>query len=61
MEITKEEFNDKFQQGLDALLAAMAEEEQIAPEKFFSMACVLENLVFFSPVIYGLIQNSKKI
>lgn len=60
MEITKEEFQNKFQEGLDTILAAMAEHEQIAPEKFFSMACVLENLAFFSPVIYGLLQNSKK-
>jgi hypothetical protein len=61
MEITKEEFHDKFQDSLDAILAAMAEHEEIAPEKFFSMACVLENLAFFSPVIYGVLQDSKKI
>jgi hypothetical protein len=61
MEITKEEFNDQFRESLDALLAAMAEHENIAPEKFFSMACVLENLAFFSPVIYGVLQDSKKI
>jgi hypothetical protein len=61
MEITKEEFNDQFCESLDALLTAMAEHEDIAPEKFFSMACVLENLAFFSPVIYGVLQDSKKI
>jgi hypothetical protein len=61
MDITQEEFNDKFQQGLDALLTAMAEHEEIAPEKFFSMTCVLENLAFFSPVLYGILQSSKKI
>ena len=61
MEITKEAFNDKFQETLDDLLIAMAQQEEISPEKFFSMACVLENLAFFSPILYGLLQNSKKI
>lgn len=61
MQITQEEFDDKFREGLDALLAALAEHEQIAPEKFFSMACMLENLAFFSPVLYGLIRNSKEV
>jgi hypothetical protein len=60
MEITKEAFDDKFRETVDALLLAMAEQEEIAPEKFFSMACILENLAFFSPVIYGALQSSKK-
>lgn len=60
MEMTKEEFEDKFRETLDSLLEGMAENSEIDLKKFYSMACFLENLVFFSPVIYGMIKNSKK-
>jgi hypothetical protein len=60
MEITKEEFNEKFRETLDTLLENMAEHPEIDPNKFFSMACMLENLAFFGPVIYGALQHSKK-
>lgn len=60
MEITPQEFDDKFRETVDTLLFAMAEHAEIDPEKFYSMACILENLAFFSPVLYGAIQNSKK-
>ena len=60
MEITKEEFNDQFRETVDTLLLAMAEHAEIDLEKFYSMACMLENLAFFSPVIYGAILKSKK-
>jgi len=59
MNITKEEFDDKFRNVVDDLLVAMAEHNEINPEKFYSMACILENLAFFSPIIYGAMQNSK--
>jgi hypothetical protein len=61
MEITQEEFDDKFRESVDNLLLAMAEHTEINPDKFYSMACILENLAFSSPVIYGAIQGSKKI
>jgi hypothetical protein len=60
MEITKEEFDNTFQNTLDNILSAMAGEAEIDPQKFYSMACILENLAFFSPVIYGLLRDSKK-
>ena len=60
MELTKEEFNDQFRETVDTLLLSMAEHAEIDLEKFYSMACMLENLAFFSPVIYGAIQKSKK-
>jgi hypothetical protein len=59
MEMTKEAFDDKFQESLDEILLAMAEHADIAPEKFYSMACLLENLAFFSPVLYGILQEAK--
>lgn len=61
MDLTKEEFNDKIQETMDNILLAMAEHEDINPEKFYSMTCILENLAFFSPVIFGALKNSKKI
>lgn len=60
MGMTKEEFDEKFTGTLDALLEAMAENPDIDPEKFYSMTCILENLRFFSPVLYGAILNKKQ-
>ncbi|MCC9137015.1 hypothetical protein ACFSKU_05615 [Pontibacter silvestris] len=62
MEMTEKEFDKRFIETLDSLLVAMAENSEIDPNKFYGMACVLENLRYFSPVIYGAIQNqnSKK-
>ncbi|WP_026464263.1 hypothetical protein [Adhaeribacter aquaticus] len=59
MDITQEEFGEKFQETVDTLILAMAEHEEVNMEKFYSMACVLENLAFFSPVIYGAITKAK--
>ncbi|GAB3536205.1 hypothetical protein GCM10027443_26150 [Pontibacter brevis] len=58
--MTKEEFDGKFKETLDNILLAMAENSEIDLNKFYSMACVLENLRFFSPVIYGAIKNKKE-
>ncbi|MFD2247567.1 hypothetical protein [Pontibacter ruber] len=58
--MTEEEFDIKYTEALDTLLGAMAENEEIDHRKFYSMTCILENLRFFSPVIYGVIQNAKK-
>ena len=57
--MTKEEFEHKFGESMDALLEAMAENPEIDPEKFYGMACILENLRFFSPVLYGAIKSKK--
>jgi hypothetical protein len=60
MHLNEEEFNAEFTEALDAVLAAMAESPEIDPAKFYSMVCVLENLQFFSPVIFGALRNSPK-
>lgn len=60
MNVTKEEFDEKCREAVDTLLVAMADHAEINPEKFYSMACMLENLAFFSPVIYGVLQKSGK-
>jgi hypothetical protein len=59
MELTRAEFDDKIQETIDTVLVAMAEHAELDPEKFYSMACILENLAFFSPVIYGALQQPK--
>ncbi|MCX2740860.1 hypothetical protein [Pontibacter anaerobius] len=59
MEMTEEEFKAKYKEALDAVIAAMAEEQEIDPGKFYSMVCVLENLSFFSPVLYGALRSKK--
>ena len=59
MELTEEEFNARYTEALDAIIEAMAEHSDIDPNKFYSMACILENLRFFSPVLYGALQKPK--
>lgn len=58
--ITKEAFDEKFQEGLDTVLLALAEHEEIDPKKFYSLVCIAENLAFFSPVLYGLLKIADK-
>lgn len=60
MDISKEAFNDQFREGMDALIEQMAEHPDVELKKFYGMACFLENLAFFSPVLYDLIEKSKK-
>lgn len=60
MEISKEEFDNKFKETLDTLIQNMAESPDINVKNFYNMTCVLENLAFFSPVIFDIIQQSKK-
>lgn len=57
--MTKEEFDIQFRETLDFLVEAMAENSEIDVKKFYGMTCFLENLAFFSPVIYGIIEDSK--
>lgn len=59
MEMTEKEFDAQFRETLDYLVEAMAENAEIDVEKFYGMTCFLENLAFFSPVIYGMIEDSK--
>jgi hypothetical protein len=59
MEMTQEEFDLKFKEVLDVLVEGMAENSEIDVKKFYGMTYFLENLSFFSPVIYGLIEDSK--
>lgn len=58
--MTEEEFDFAFKGTLDTILVAMAENSEIDPKKFYSMACVLENLSFFSPVIYGALKKEEE-
>lgn len=57
--MTKEEFDAQFRETLDFLIEAMAENSEIDVKKFYGMTCFLENLSFFSPILYGMIEDSK--
>ncbi|WP_197088664.1 hypothetical protein [Rufibacter radiotolerans] len=58
--MTEEEFDANYADALENILVAMAENSEIAPEKFYNMACLIENLRFFSPVLYCAILKGKK-
>jgi hypothetical protein len=60
MNISKEEFEQNFQETIDLVLTQLAEHPEVAPGKFYSLACMLENLAFFSPVLYQALRESKK-
>ena len=58
--MTKEEFDDQFTAVLDKLLLALAENPEVDLNKFYNMTCFLENLRFFSPVLYDAVVAVKK-
>ncbi|WP_236612931.1 hypothetical protein [Cesiribacter andamanensis] len=58
--MSPEEFDARYQEALEKALAHMAENPEIAPSQFYSLATFLENLSIFSPVLYGLLIDSKK-
>ena len=58
--MTQEEFDTRYAAALDDIIAAMAEHADIDPEKFYSMTCILENLRFFSPVLFGALQQREE-
>jgi hypothetical protein len=59
MEISKEEFDRKFQETLELIIKQMAENPEIQVDKFYHMTYFMENLAFFSPVIFDLLQKPK--
>lgn len=60
MNLSKEEFDEQFRASLDTFIEAMAGNEEIDVNKFYGMTCFLENLAFFSPVLYGLLKETKE-
>ncbi len=58
--MTQEEFDKDFKAVLDAFLLGMAEHPEVDVKKFYNMSYFLENMAFFSPVIFGIIQESKQ-
>lgn len=57
--MTEEEFDAHYVDALENILVAMAENPEIDPQKFFSLTCVLENLRFLSPVLYGAVNKKQ--
>ncbi len=60
MQLSEEEFDNQFKQTLDGLVQHMADNSEVSPEAFFHMTCVLENLSFFGPFLYDLLQKPKR-
>lgn len=58
--MSKEEFTDKFRETLDTLIEQMADSPEVPVDKFYNMTCILENLAFFSPVVFDLLQKPKE-
>ncbi|WP_232058388.1 hypothetical protein [Nibribacter ruber] len=58
--MTQDEFDVNYADALENILVGLAQHSDIDPQKFFHLACVIENLRFFSPVLYGAIQQAKE-
>ncbi len=59
MKMTEEEFDNRLVETLDAFLETMAESPEVDLDRFYTMTCLLENLRFFSPVLYSAIKNKE--
>ncbi len=60
MKMTEEEFDNRLVETLDGFLETLAESPEVDLDKFYTMTCLLENLRYFSPVIYGVLKDSSK-
>lgn len=58
--MTQEEFDLEYKAVLDALLKGMAEHPEIDVKKFYNLTYFIENITFFSPFFYGLIETGKR-
>jgi hypothetical protein len=52
-----DEFEENYTQILHTLLEAFASSSLVKPEKFFDLACVIENLRDASPALYDAIKS----
>ncbi|HEY8401696.1 MAG TPA: hypothetical protein VIK89_10560 [Cytophagaceae bacterium] len=60
MQLSKEEFESRLNESQDILLNAMANDPEIDLEKFYTMTCILENITFFSGIIYSVLKEKKE-
>ncbi len=60
MQISEEDFECQFRETLDTLVQTLADHPEVGLKDFYTMTCVLENLSFFGPVSYGLLQKSNQ-
>ncbi len=60
MDMSKKEFQEEFKKGTDQLLEYYAYQPSVDPDKYYTMICLLENLTFFSPVIFDLMKPVSK-
>ncbi|WP_242916465.1 hypothetical protein [Pontibacter liquoris] len=59
--MTPEEFEETYTQTLETILKAFANSAEVKPEKFYSLASVIENLRSCSPVFYNALKSSEDI
>lgn len=53
----REQFDRQFCQAIDNLVAEMADNSNISLNRFYAMACFMENLTFFSPVLHAMVEK----
>lgn len=59
MKMTQEEFDQQFREALDLASENMASRQEIDVKQFYGMMYFFENLRFFSPILYDLLQKGK--
>lgn len=55
--MNKNQFNKELRQVTEKIIAEMAENTNVSLRNFYSMTCFLENLTFFGPVLYSIMDN----
>ncbi len=58
--MTPEEFETNYTKALDTILEVLANRPEVKPAKFYSMACIIENIRYFSPVFYDAIKKDEE-
>lgn len=60
MQLSEEDFDRQFRETLDTLIESMADHSEVGVKAFYATTCMLENLSYFGPFLYGLLQKPKQ-
>ena len=58
--MTRKEFDRQFKKSMDSIVEDMAGNPEIDVKDFYALVYYFENLAFFSPVLYSLLENINK-
>lgn len=58
--MTRKEFDSQFKKSLDSMVEKMAGNPEIDVKDFYGLVYYFENLAFFSPVLYGLLDKNEE-